>query len=207
MWIHLLTLRLIDGAGGNPGVSGSSSTTNANDTLSASGAPTVNGAIARQNTNDTLAASGAAGAVTGSIAATNANDTLTADGSTPQSGPTPAGSWDDDKPRKKKHRWLVEVGNTVYEVRSRQEAIALMDGLQEREAPKIAEKSRTQVKKPRARIISAPKQVAKSKIEATDDGEITRILLERIKAWNATVDAIVRHAAEMDDEEALLMLL
>lgn len=101
MWIHLLTLGQISGAGGSPGVSGSLATTNANDTLSAAGATTIVGSLARTNANDTLAssgsttivgtlartnandtlsASGAAGAITGAVAVTNANDTLSASG-------------------------------------------------------------------------------------------------------------------------------
>ncbi len=79
MWIHLLSLGLIDGAGGNPGVSGSLATTNANDTLSAAGATTITGSLARTNANDTLSAAGST-TVSGSLARTNANDTLAASG-------------------------------------------------------------------------------------------------------------------------------
>lgn len=63
-----------------PGVSGSSATTNANDTSSASGTTTVVGTLARTNANDTANASGSAGSVSGTVAVTNANDTSSASG-------------------------------------------------------------------------------------------------------------------------------
>ncbi len=128
--------------------------------------------------------------------------------------PAPAGGWDEKK--KRKHRWIVEVGRKTYEVHSQAEAMALMDFLDGEEAKKLKDDlSRAsennikpkQVKKPRARIIAAPKPVAKSKREDSDEGEVTRMLLSRIASWNATVDAIIRHAAEIDDEESLLALL
>lgn len=62
------------------GVSGTSSTTNAADTSSASGSPIVNGTLSRTNAADTSAASGSPVA-TGSSATTNAADTSAASGS------------------------------------------------------------------------------------------------------------------------------
>ncbi len=127
--------------------------------------------------------------------------------------PAPAGGWDE---KKRKRRWLVEVGKKTYEVRSQAEAMALMDRIDQEEAQKLKENlvkisedtnSPKRLKKPKARIVSAPKPVAKSKREDSDDGEVTRLLLKRIAAWNATVDVIIRHAAEVDDEESLLALL
>ena len=81
MWIHLLSLGLIDGAGGNPGVSGSASVTNANDTLAAAGSPVASGSLVRTNANDSLSASGSP-TVNGSLSTTNANDVLSASGNT-----------------------------------------------------------------------------------------------------------------------------
>jgi hypothetical protein len=110
MWIHLLTLGQIDGAGGSAGVSGSAATTNADDTASASGSTTVVGSLARANANDagsatgsttvvgssartnandTSSASGAAGSITGASATTNANDAATASGRTPSGSDVP----------------------------------------------------------------------------------------------------------------------
>lgn len=80
MWIHLLTLELIYGAGGAGGASGTLATTNANDTSAAAGTTTVSGTLARTNANDTSAASGSP-VVNGSLAYTNANDTSAASGS------------------------------------------------------------------------------------------------------------------------------
>lgn len=62
--------------------SGTSATTNANDTSSASGTTTVTGTVARTNANDTATASGVAGEATGTVAYTNANDTSTTSGTT-----------------------------------------------------------------------------------------------------------------------------
>lgn len=70
--------RLVDTSGG--GASGTSATTNANDTGSASGTTTVTGTSARTNANDTSSASGTT-TVTGTSARTNANDTSSASGS------------------------------------------------------------------------------------------------------------------------------
>lgn len=70
--------RLVDAAGG--GASGTSATTNANDTGSASGTTTVTGTSTRTNANDTSSASGTT-TVTGTSARTNANDTSSASGS------------------------------------------------------------------------------------------------------------------------------
>lgn len=69
------------------GVTGTSATTNANDTSAASGTTTILGTLARTNANDTCAASGAVGgAVVGTSATTNANDTSAASGSTTITG-------------------------------------------------------------------------------------------------------------------------
>jgi hypothetical protein len=87
-------------------ITGTSATTNANDTSSASGTTTVVGTLARTNANDTGSASGtttivgtlaktnaddtgaASGTTTvlGTLAKTNANDTVAASGSVPASG-------------------------------------------------------------------------------------------------------------------------
>ncbi len=67
------------------GSTGTSSTTNANDTLAAAGTTTVTGTLATTNANDTLAAAGTT-TVTGALARTNANDTLSAAGSTAVTG-------------------------------------------------------------------------------------------------------------------------
>ena len=65
------------------GVTGTSATTNANDTSSASGTTTVVGAAATTNANDTATASGVVGSpVIGTSATTNANDTPSASGTT-----------------------------------------------------------------------------------------------------------------------------
>ena len=65
------------------GVTGTSATTNANDTTSASGTTTVVGAAATTNANDTATASGVVGSpVIGTGATTNANDTPSASGTT-----------------------------------------------------------------------------------------------------------------------------
>ena len=69
------------------GVSGSSATTNANDTSSASGTTTVTGTLARTNAGDTASASGSVGSpITGTVAATNAGDTSSAAGTTTVTG-------------------------------------------------------------------------------------------------------------------------
>jgi hypothetical protein len=65
------------------GVTGTSATTNANDTSAASGTSTVTGTLARTNANDTSAATGTT-TVTGSLATTNADDTSAASGAVGQ---------------------------------------------------------------------------------------------------------------------------
>ena len=75
----------VSDAGGS--VTGTSATTNANDTSSASGTTTVVGTSATTNANDTATASGVVGsAVTGTSATTNANDTSSASGTTTVTG-------------------------------------------------------------------------------------------------------------------------
>lgn len=61
------------------GVSGTSASTNANDTASAVGATTVIGTVAKTNANDTSSAAGTT-SVTGTVAKANANDTVSASG-------------------------------------------------------------------------------------------------------------------------------
>lgn len=70
-------------ASGTTTVVGSSATANANDTSAANGTTTIVGTSATTNANDTSAASGSVGgAVTGTSATTNANDTSSASGTT-----------------------------------------------------------------------------------------------------------------------------
>ena len=70
-------------ASGTTTVTGSSAKTNANDTSSASGTTTVTGTSAKTNADDTSSASGAVGSnVTGTSATTNAADTSAASGTT-----------------------------------------------------------------------------------------------------------------------------
>lgn len=70
-------------ASGTTTVTGSSANTNANDTSSASGTTTVTGTSAKTNADDTSSASGAVGSnVTGTSATTNAADTSAASGTT-----------------------------------------------------------------------------------------------------------------------------
>lgn len=72
---------------GGGSVTGTSATTNANDTSAASGTTTVVGTSATTNANDTATASGSVGgAVTGTSATTNANDTSSASGTTTVTG-------------------------------------------------------------------------------------------------------------------------
>lgn len=72
---------------GGGSVSGTSATTNANDTSAASGTTTVVGTSATTNAADTSAASGSVGgAVTGTSATTNANDAGAASGTTTVTG-------------------------------------------------------------------------------------------------------------------------
>jgi len=74
-------------ASGTTTVTGTSATTNANDTSTASGTTTVVGTSATTNANDTSNASGAVGvAITGTSATTNANDTSAASGTTTVTG-------------------------------------------------------------------------------------------------------------------------
>lgn len=69
------------------GATGTSATTNANDTSAASGTTTVVGTSATTNAADTSSASGSVGsAVSGSAATTNANDTAAAAGTTTVTG-------------------------------------------------------------------------------------------------------------------------
>jgi hypothetical protein len=72
---------LFDGGGGAAGVTGTSATTNANDTSSASGTTTIVGTSATTNANDTSSASGTT-KILGTSATTNANDTSSASGTT-----------------------------------------------------------------------------------------------------------------------------
>lgn len=70
-------------AAGTTTVTGSSAKTNANDASTASGATTVVGTSAKTNANDTSSASGSVGSsVSGSSATTNAADTSSASGNT-----------------------------------------------------------------------------------------------------------------------------
>ena len=66
---------------GGGGASGTSATTNANDTPSASGTTTVTGTSSKTNANDTSSASGTT-TVVGTSAKTNANDASSASGTT-----------------------------------------------------------------------------------------------------------------------------
>lgn len=66
-------------------ITGTSATTNANDTSTASGSPVIVGTLAKTNANDTSTASGTT-TITGTLAKTNANDTSTASGTTTVSG-------------------------------------------------------------------------------------------------------------------------
>jgi hypothetical protein len=68
-----------------PTPSGSLSTTNANDTISAAGGTGPSGTLAKTNANDTSAASGGTGP-SGTLAKTNQNDTSSAAGGTGPSG-------------------------------------------------------------------------------------------------------------------------
>lgn len=79
IWVPVST------AGGS--VTGTSATTNANDTSTASGTTTVVGTSATTNANDTATASGTVGgAVTGTSSTTNANDAAAASGTTTVTG-------------------------------------------------------------------------------------------------------------------------
>lgn len=71
-------------ASGTTTVTGTSAKTNANDTSSATGTTTVVGTLARTNADDTSDASGTVGSggSTGTLATTNANDTSSASGTT-----------------------------------------------------------------------------------------------------------------------------
>jgi hypothetical protein len=70
-------------ASGTTTVTGTSATTNAADTSNAAGTTTVTGTLATTNADDTAAASGAVGGdITGSSATTNANDASAASGTT-----------------------------------------------------------------------------------------------------------------------------
>lgn len=74
-------------ASGTTTVTGTSAKTNANDTSSAAGTTTVMGASATTNADDTSSASGSVGsAVSGSSATTNANDAGAATGTTTVTG-------------------------------------------------------------------------------------------------------------------------
>jgi hypothetical protein len=75
--------RLIDAESG--GATGTSATTNANDTSSASGTTTVTGTLARTNANDAASSSGTT-TVVGSLARTNAADASTGSGTTTVTG-------------------------------------------------------------------------------------------------------------------------
>lgn len=74
-------------AGGTTTVTGTSSRTNANDTSSASGTTTVVGTSAKTNANDASSASGTT-TVIGTLAKTNADDTSAASGTVGSSGTT-----------------------------------------------------------------------------------------------------------------------
>lgn len=71
--------------GSSTGSTGTSSTTNSNDTSSASGTTTVVGTLSRTNANDTSSASGTT-TVLGTSNTTNANDTSSASGSVGSAG-------------------------------------------------------------------------------------------------------------------------
>lgn len=74
-----MSLLLLFGGVAPTGVTGSSATTNANDTSSASGTVTIVGTSATTNTADNSTAAGKV-TIVGSSATTNANDTSTASG-------------------------------------------------------------------------------------------------------------------------------
>jgi hypothetical protein len=121
--------------------------------------------------------------------------------------PTPAGGWDDE-PKRKKRRWLVQVGKDTYEVGSVTEAYALMDRLdREAEQRVMVAETPKKVPKPKAKILQPPKPVLAQRATQPDAERISAILAERVKQYNATLEAIVRLAQDQDDEEALLMLL
>ena len=67
------------------GSTGTSETTNANDTSTASGKTTITGTLAKTNANDTSTTSGTT-TIVGSLARTNANDASTANGTTTITG-------------------------------------------------------------------------------------------------------------------------
>jgi hypothetical protein len=76
---------MFHGAAATAGSTGTSATTNANDTSAASGTTTVVGTLAKTNANDTSAATGTT-TIIGTLARTNANDTATASGTVGSSG-------------------------------------------------------------------------------------------------------------------------
>jgi hypothetical protein len=78
-------LTAIEQASAAPGVSGTSATTNADDTSAATGTTTVTGTSATTNAADTSAATGTT-TVTGSSSTTNADDTSAATGTTTVTG-------------------------------------------------------------------------------------------------------------------------
>jgi len=79
LWYPLRSKKWFSAGGG--GASGTSATTNANDTPSASGTTTVTGTSSKTNANDTSSASGTT-TVVGTSAKTNANDASSASGTT-----------------------------------------------------------------------------------------------------------------------------
>lgn len=224
MWVHLLSLGLIDGAGGNPGVSGSLATTNANDTLSAVGAttitgslartnandtlsaagsPVISGSLSRTNANDTLAASGAAGAVTGTLAVTNANDTLSATGVTASDQQGSGGGADSN--------WggLLHKHKLLQAFKDKQERDAAVKKL-----PKVSQIERVTLRKSARKLIAsepANYKELESRV-AADLSVINRIPVPNHLDWLLYFLRVEAHISEQmrlaqEDEESAIMAI
>ena len=154
--------------------------------------------IAQAATMAGVAARSTAGVhdATGALQAQNA--TINGDAQAPVKA---GGSYDDDKPKKK--RWLIKVGEQTVEVGSLQQATKLLDKLDKQvEQAETAPIEAKEAPPPVVKIIERP-----TPQEVKAEPQIDRLLDQRIAQYNAAAQAVARLIEEMDDEEAILMLL
>lgn len=111
------------------------------------------------------------------------------------------GGYDDDDKKPKKKRWLVKVGAQTVEIGSLKQARKLLDKL-DQQVEEVDPEEAKESPLPKVEVIDRPEPQ-----EIKADPQIDRLLEERIAQYNAAAQAVAKLLEEMDDEEALLMLL
>jgi hypothetical protein len=195
--VNVTTADDTSSASGTTTVLGNVSVTTNNDTSNASGSTTVIGSVSLTTGDDVATASGNTGSVTGTVNVTTGNDTATAEGNTPASQTQAIGGG----LRKKSRLFVIEVDGTEYRV-PQSKLQSFLDAIPQ----KVEEKKVQRKKTSKARfepveieIISAPIEV----IQKLD----TAPIYASLKANKQFIQAAIRYQQELDDEEAILLLM